>query len=277
MTILRAILLTLLLVALFSLFQIGFSLIFYNTDFIPEGLQRHVGITNVLSFLFSYVIILKYFWKPQGNFKDKFDLSKYNLKLLPYLVLIVVGLHLLDRPFWDLGRIWQYLNTSEFDADLNQFHGYTPALLYSSISILIVSPIFEELFFRNFLLKQLIERYSLKTSIIISSLCFAVIHIETPFNIIPTFIFGLISSLIYIKTKQIGYSIVLHFLVNVLVQLFYVLDLNFDKWLMELNFSLTYWALFFVGILITYFGTKTILKTEETSLKDYLDEAKELH
>lgn len=108
-------------------------------------------------------------------------------------------------------------------------------------------------------------------------LCFAVIHIDTPFNIIPTFLFGLISSLIFIKTKQIGYSIVLHFLVNILVQLFYVLDLNFDKWLMELNFSLTYWALFFIGILITYFGTKTILKTEETSLKDYVDEAKELH
>jgi len=261
MTILKAILLTLLLIFLFSLAQVGFGFLFYETKLIPEYLQKHIGITTTISFVIAYLVLFKIFWKYKLNFKETLKLKTYELKFLPYLILIVFGLQLLDRPFWDLGRIWNYFNFSEFETDFSSFNGFNPTFYYSSISILIVSPILEELFFRKFLLEKLLERNSQLTGILISSLCFAIIHIETPFNLIPTFIFGVISSLIFIKTKRIGYSIFLHFLINLLVQTLYVFDFTFDRWLLNLNFNFIYWIMFLIGFGITYFGIKKLLVT----------------
>jgi membrane protease YdiL (CAAX protease family) len=261
MTILKAILLTLLLIFVFSLTQVGFGFIFYKTELLPEYLQKHVGITTVISFLVAYIVMFRFFWKPKAEITKTLNFRNYELKILPYLILIVFGLQLLDRPFWDLEKIWNYLNYSEFETDFSTFNGFSPAFLYGTISTLIISPICEELFFRKFLLKKLMEQNSQRVGIIISSLCFAIIHIETPFNLIPTFIFGIISSLIFIKTKKIGYSILLHFLVNLLVQILYVFDFTFDRWLLDLNFNVIYWIMFLIGIGITYFGIKKLLAT----------------
>jgi len=244
MTILKAILLTFLLIFVFSLTQVGFGFLFYKTELIPEYLQKHIGITTAISFLVAYLVMFKFFWKSKIEIKEILNIRKYELKFLPYLILIVFGLQLLDRPFWDLERIWNYLNYSEFETDFSQFNGFNPAFSYGTISTLIISPICEELFFRKFLLKKLTEQNSQKIGILTSSLCFAIIHIETPFNLIPTFIFGIISSLIYIKTNKIGYSILLHFLFNLLVQTLYVFDLTFDRWLLNLNFNFIYWIMF---------------------------------
>lgn len=261
MTILKAILLTLLLIFVFSLTQVGFGFLFYKTKLIPEYLQKHIGITTVISFLISYLVMFKFFWKSKIKIKEILNIRNYELKFLPYLILIVFGLQLLDRPFWDLERIWDYLKYSEFETDFSKFNGFSPAFFYVTISTLIISPICEELFFRKFLLKKLTEQNSQKIGILISSLCFAIIHIETPFNLIPTFIFGIISSLIFIKTKKIGYSILLHFLVNLLVQTLYVFDFTFDRWLLDLNFNFIYWIMFLIGFGITYFGIKKLLAT----------------
>ncbi|MGO3706344.1 MAG: lysostaphin resistance A-like protein [Mesonia hippocampi] len=262
MTILKAILLTLLLIFVFSLAQVGFGLLFYQTELIPEYLEKHIGITTVISFLVTYLVMFKIFWKPKIEIKEILSIKKYELKFLPYLILIVFGLQLLDRPFWDLEIIWNYLNYSKFETDFSKFNGLSSAFFYSTVSTLIISPICEELFFRKFLLRKLMEQNSQNIGILISSLCFAIIHIETPFNLIPTFIFGIISSLIFLKTNKIGYSILLHFLNNLLVQTLYVFDFTFDRWLLSLNFNYIYWIMFLIGIGITYLGIKKLLATK---------------
>ncbi|WP_282032688.1 CPBP family glutamic-type intramembrane protease [Winogradskyella eximia] len=256
MTILKAILLTLLLIFLFSLTQLSFVLLIYKTELLPEYFEEHILITTSISFIVAYLAMFKYFWKPKLNINKALDIKSYNPKFLPSLILIVFGLQFLDRPFWDLGKIWNYFNYSEFEPEFSTFKGFSPAFFYQSFSMLIIAPILEELFFRKFLLKKLMIKNGQKVGIIISSFCFAIIHIETPYNLIPTFIFGIISSLIFIKTKKIGYSIFLHFLVNLLVQTLYVFDSTFDRWLLDLNFNYIYWIMFIVGIGLTFIGTK---------------------
>lgn len=261
MTILKAILLTLFLIFVFSLTHVGFGFLFNKTELIPKYLQEHIGITTVISFLIAYLVMFKFFWKTKIEIKEILNIRNYELNFLPYLILIVFGLQLLDRPFWDLERIWNYLNYSEFETDFSKFNGFSPAFFYGLFSTLVISPICEELFFRKFLLKKLIEQNSQTIGILISSLCFAIIHIETPFNLIPTFIFGIISSLIYIKTNKIGYLILLHFLVNLMVQTSYIFDFSFDRRLLTLNFNFIYWIMFLIGIGLTYFATKKLLAT----------------
>lgn len=259
MSVLKAILLTLLLIFVFSVAQIGFILIFLETELIPEHLQKHFGIATTLSFVVAYLVLFKFFWKPNLNIRKSLILENYNLKFLPYLILIVLGLQLVNRPFWDLERFWDLFNHTNVENDFGTFKGFNPAFFYRSISLLLVAPVFEELFFRKFLLQKLLEKSSCKIGVLISSLCFAIIHMETPLNLIPAFIFGAISSLLFIKTKKIGYSICFHFLANLLVSISGVFDHTFDRWLLALNFNFTYWLMFLIGIGITYFGTKKLL------------------
>lgn len=259
MAVLKAFLLTILLILIFSIIQIGFGFMLYETELIPAYLKQHIGLTTTVSFLISYLLMFKLFWKPRPKIKGIFKIKYSVLKFLPYLILIVFGLQLVDRPFWDLGRIWSYLNYAEFEVELSNFSGFGPAFYYSLFSTLIISPFFEELFFRKFLLQKLLEKNNQKISILISSLCFAVIHIETPYNLIPTFIFGIISSIIFIKTNKIGFSILLHFLTNLIIQTSFILNVTFDSWLLSLNFNLIYWIIFLLGIGITYFSTKKLL------------------
>lgn len=265
MSILKAISLTLLLILIININQVLFGFIFFKTEIVPEHLKIHIGITSIISFVVAYLVVFKLFWKQKPIFKDGLIFKHLELKFLPYLLMITIGLQLLDRPFWDLGRIWSFLNYSEFETDFSSFDGFRPVFFYSSLSTLIVAPIFEEFFFRKFLLVKLVEKNSKIIAILISSLCFAIIHIETPFNLIPTFIFGIVSSLIYLKTKRIGYSILVHFLINLSALIFYVLDFPLDQWMFSLKFNYTYWLFFLVGIVITYFGTKQLLATTNKS------------
>jgi membrane protease YdiL (CAAX protease family) len=261
MTILKAILLTFLFVIIFSIFQIGFSSIFYKTDIIPENFQNHIGIINVISFILTYLLLFKIYLKPKLNLKESLNFKNFKLIQIFFIFLIVIGLQLIDRPFWDLEKLWNYLNNSEFEYDFNSFKEFNPAFFYRSITILIISPICEELFFRQVLLIKLMNRYSQKISILISSFCFAIIHIETPFNLIPTFIFGIISSIIFIKTNKIGYSIILHFLMNLFGHTLYVFNHPLDRWLEGLNYNFVYWIMFLIGIVTAYFGLEKLLPT----------------
>jgi len=165
----------------------------------------------------------------------------------------------LYRPFWDLERIWNHFKYSQFETDISSFGGFSPTFLYNSITILVIAPILEELFFRKFLLRKLLEKNSQIIAITISSLCFSIIHIETPLNLVPTLVFGIISGLIFIRTRKLIYSILLHFLSNLVVQTLYVFDSVFDRWMLTLDFNLMYWTIFLIGIALTFMTTKKLL------------------
>lgn len=264
MGILKAILLTLVLIVIFSLAKVVLSFLFFDIEFIRDSFQNHYGITTVVSFVVAYLVVFKLFWKQELNFKDSLDFKNLDFKFLSYLSLITIGIQLLDRPFIDFGRIWSFLNHSEFETDFKSFKGYSSQFLYYSVQTLIIAPVFEELFFRKFLLMKLFEKNSKVVAILISSFCFALIHLESPFNLIPAFMFGIVSGLIYIKTKKISYSIFLHFLINLFALAFYILDFPFDRWLLSLNFNYYYWLFFLAGIGITFFGTNHLLRLKNT-------------
>jgi len=262
MKIVKAILLTLLLILGFSLTQVGLTTLFFKTEFMLESFPNHLGIVNVISYVMAYLLIFKLFWKPKSNIKEGLNFTNFEMKFLPYLVFIAIGLQLLDRPFWHLIPDWNYISDLSLGTGKNSFNGFDSFYFYNALSTLIIAPIFEELFFRKFLLSKLLQKNNQKIGILVSSLCFAIIHIETPSNLIPTFIFGIISSLIFIKTKSITYSIILHFLFNLLIQILFVTNLSINEWFLDLKFNFMYWILFLIGIGITYFATKKLLATK---------------
>lgn len=85
----------------------------------------------------------------------------------------------------------------------------TLSLIIAGILIVLVAPILEEIFFRGFLLRTLVNKWGIVLGSIISSALFAVLHLQFG-SIIPIFILGLIINWMVIRSKSILPSIFFH-------------------------------------------------------------------
>lgn len=81
------------------------------------------------------------------------------------------------------------------------------------MSFVIVGPIHEELLYRGVIQRFLRSKYSVRTSIIVSSTVFALAHIH-PGLILSSFVLGLFLGYIYHKWDNLWYAIILHMLIN---------------------------------------------------------------
>lgn len=86
--------------------------------------------------------------------------------------------------------------------------------LFFLLTALFVGPVLEEIVFRNILLKSLLNRYSIKKSILISSFIFAIIHVN-PFQILVAFILGVFFGFVYSNNRNILSTIILHIFANI--------------------------------------------------------------
>ena len=257
MSIIKAFLYTILALAFWTIVQLTILLPIKYLIGLPVDFTHIFGITKIVSVLGAFLLIWFYFWKPKLDLKKAIRIQNYNPKIYLYLPLIGIGLFLLNKPFWDFTKITEYyqgISTNDNSVISNNII----ALIYSLISTLLIAPIIEELFYRKFLLDKLLKKNKPILAIVVSSVCFSLIHIETPNNLIPTFICGIILGVIYLKTKKIGYCIMLHFIVNLIIVTTNNIETSNDNWLIGYNFNLIYWLLFGVGIIVTLIGMKKI-------------------
>lgn len=87
----------------------------------------------------------------------------------------------------------------------------TPAYIaFTIFSIAILAPVVEEFMFRGVLLKRLIGKTSTWGGIVLSSLFFGLLHLE----VVGAFLFGVVASLLYLRTRNLLVPILLHILNN---------------------------------------------------------------
>lgn len=94
----------------------------------------------------------------------------------------------------------------------------TNSFVFAIISSGIIGPIYEELLFRFLLYNRLKEKYHLKSSMIIATILFALIHM-TPIKIIYAFILGLVLTILYERQTNILVPIIVHMVANGIVLL----------------------------------------------------------
>lgn len=223
-----------------------------------DAYEHSLGLFRTFAQIVGYFLFFYFFWKQSKSWIQKTDLKINNFKIITLLLVIAIGLELFKSLFFDYSNLLKLINKAELVHYGYNFNRFNTRFIYRTIAVLIISPIFEELFFRKFLINRLIKEHSKILALVISSICFALIHIETPTNLIPAFIFGIVSGLIYLKTNKIGYSMLLHFIGNSLWFFNVIIGNKFYNYLYSLEFSPAYWMLFIVGIALTYFGTKEI-------------------
>lgn len=79
---------------------------------------------------------------------------------------------------------------------------------FLAISALIYAPIMEDLFFRGIMFQKIAVKKNILSGILISAIAFA---------LIPISLFGIVSAILYFKTKQLYTPIIYHFTYNFIV------------------------------------------------------------
>jgi membrane protease YdiL (CAAX protease family) len=116
----------------------------------------------------------------------------------------------------------------------------------NTVMIVVIAPVIEEIFFRGFLLNRWWRKYGIGKAIIFSSMAFAVLHVD----IIGGMVFGIVLSIIYVKTKSLIGPIVAHVSNNaiaVLLEIVFEGIVYDDISEMTLDEFRTYWWLAAIG------------------------------
>jgi len=165
-----------------------YNLLGYNNiDFFLNNICSYI----ILSF---YILTIIYLYK--NNYRKEIKISNYDYFPLTLLgISIAVLLNMLIFILFPPTTIAPNIN---------------PLIIISSG---IIGPIYEEILFRYILYNRLKNKYSIKKSILITTLIFSLIHLS-PINIIYAFVLGLIINIMYEKHHNILSSIIIHIAAN---------------------------------------------------------------
>jgi membrane protease YdiL (CAAX protease family) len=128
------------------------------------------------------------------------------LSVLWFVFSPLVALH---NPLWSMDLTF---SVKKFNETYNTYNFFN---LYGIVRVLILVPILEEVFYRRIILSSLLEKHGVIFAILVSSSMFSVGHLD--FNNSFIFLgFGILLGIIYWKTRNVYYSIILHIFINFL-------------------------------------------------------------
>ena len=161
----------------------------YNIDNLTNFINNYGGIILILTNIIYIIYIIK---------KHRIKVNKYNLiDNYPKIYLFI------SIPLF-LNSLILLINNQKIPT-INIY-----IALFGSV---IIGPILEELVFRYLIYNNLNKFNNKNTSIILSSLIFALVH-NGFINIVYAFIIGTILTIIYSKNKNIKEVIILHMVAN---------------------------------------------------------------
>lgn len=163
----------------------------YNIDNLTNFINNYGGIILILTNITYIIYIIK---------KNRIKVNKYNLiDNYPKIYLFI------SIPLF-LNSLILLINNQKIPT-INIY-----IALFGSV---IIGPILEELVFRYLIYNNLNKFNNKNTSIILSSLIFALVH-NGFINIVYAFIIGTILTIIYSKNKNIKEVIILHMVANLM-------------------------------------------------------------
>ena len=226
-------------------------------------------ITQSILTVFCYYFFLTKFLKNKTIIRFKNVFIPFSESLILPIILSAIGLKILQEPFFEIYK--RVTTPNDFPLNIvNMNSELNFEFLIKAIPALIIAPLFEELIFRKIFIDKLSKIYTVKFSIIFSSLCFSLYHLPNFSNLIPTLILGLISGYLYLKSKNITISIIFHFLCNLIVGLLKLYGKTLLDNIDNFNLNIYYWIFILSGFILLIIGLKlfnTFLTTPETSFE----------
>ncbi|MFD2043792.1 CPBP family intramembrane glutamic endopeptidase [Ornithinibacillus salinisoli] len=201
------------LVIIFVPFFIEYLLLQSLTDWFQNDLYSGTLIGLIMAIIFTvglYFIAIKpkqLSWKEVGLKR----LSKsYFRSTIGWIIILFVGTIVLSYIMeWLFNIGTDNSKTESIQTRLSTFN-----IMIAFISAAVISPIYEEIFYRGFLYRWIRTKYGLATGMIVSSFIFMIVHIPT-YNSLPyTFLSGLVFAWTYEKTQSIYPAIIIHSIFN---------------------------------------------------------------
>lgn len=199
--------------------QFGFIIFSISNGIESEEILNQIAINNnLLLMICSNIIVIMIFfiiWNIKKKKIKKVQDNNVNKKNYFFLILIaflysilflIITYSLSFKGADDMITSMNYFNSK------NHFLGF---ILYAS-SLLIFSPIVEELLCRGIMINELNKKFSKKQSIIISSCIFGIMHFMTGgvVLVIGAIIMGIILGYVYNNTKSLCRTIFVHCVAN---------------------------------------------------------------
>ena len=244
--------------AVSTLLIAGFGHFILQTDF-----TNFYAFTFV-AYLFQLPIIL--FVTKKWNIDLRSDIKPINLRIVLILISVSITIFLLNPIISEPIRYFTQLVNGQIVVFLPRRidPGILPVL--SLISYVVFAPVFEEIVFRKMIFNYLRRSFSIPFAIAISSILFALVHMQFSGTGFMKLIYGVAFCIAYYKTKTIITPIVFHAIVNIIAQLTreHVIDAT------AINIS-RYFPFLLLGILFLFFLIKGLYK--QTKCGDKSDEA----
>ncbi|AWE07122.1 CPBP family intramembrane metalloprotease [Lysinibacillus sp. 2017] len=134
--------------------------------------------------------------------------------IIIYSVILLIGAVIIVVLTSFIGNTWENSKTESLQRNVSFF-----TVFIAFVSAAIISPIYEEIFYRGFLYRWLRTRMGLIGAILLSSMIFTIVHIPT-YNVMPVnFFSGIIFALAYERTNSIWPSVLIHGITNGLMVL----------------------------------------------------------
>ena len=217
-----------------------FVLNYFKVNLNNEQLIQIYKIFIDVSFFITILIVVK-LWKL--NFKEQLKIP--SLKTFFYILVFAFCAFSYDI---FLGTYF-YEQIFEGKLPIISFTSPETSNIYMLFKIIFFAPIYEEIFYRKIVFSKLKQRYSLLTSMIVSSLYFAFGHLDFSIHLLSFFVFGLIFSYIYYKTNSILTVILLHAFYNVFNKFQKIIEIEF---ITENYIYLLYYIIGFVGVCYSF-------------------------
>ncbi|MBE7680121.1 CPBP family intramembrane glutamic endopeptidase [Paenibacillus sp. P13VS] len=207
--------LTLLLVLVLVLvpFFIEYLLMLALTGAFQNDLYSGTLIGFIMSIIFTlgvYFIAIKpkkLSWKEVGL--QRFSKSYWG-PTIGWTIVLIISTILISFVF----ELLFQMGTNNSKTESLQTRLTTINFIIAFFSAAIISPIYEEIFYRGFLYRWIRSKYGLITGMFVTSFIFMIVHIPT-FHTLPyTFLAGFIFAWTYEKTNSVYPAMIIHALFN---------------------------------------------------------------
>jgi len=181
----------------------------------------------VIGSIWSTAIFFSIFFKREIEtlFNNSLSKIKNRLNTKKILILIISGF-LINAILGIVGDILisqEISNKNEISNDLinnivmymkgNNYFTNIIMMLVIVLSLGILGPIIEEVVFRGLILQALMKKMNIVMAILIESFLFSIFH-SNLFQVIGTFMFGILLSIVFIRYESIIVPIILHIAFN---------------------------------------------------------------
>jgi membrane protease YdiL (CAAX protease family) len=170
-----------------------------------------IGLGNVVSF----GIVLVWAWRrARQPDRDVFLLRGFRLILLVPLTVLVAGLGIIVSEMDNVFRFFVPVP----GALVAYFHELTMSGAASLVTLGVVAPITEELFFRGVILRGLLGQFRSGKAIVVAAAMFSVYHV-VPYQLLGAFAAGVVLGWVFVRTGSLWPCIIGHALYNTHVQI----------------------------------------------------------